>query len=213
VKIAFAFCATLSVATARTNLEAQLVYPVNFQVGVSTASAKRNVSLNDAVSDRIDASIKGIEGFISPRQGGVGIGGRILSGSYQGEDFTLREGRLFVGQNWFRVELGYGERSLHGTDSTALFTRAGARSIVVIGGTGASISFSGSKYLQGDFSHSKNATEKPDGWEGETGIYYTAPRIPVFAQIGYRTEYFKLGDRAEHVSGIVFGAGLWLGGR
>jgi hypothetical protein len=195
-------------------LAAQVEYPVELRAGVMTGATRRDISLNDAVTDRLDASVKGIEAYLGPKSGGVGIGGRILSGTYGSDDFTQREARLFVGENWFQVEGAYGERSLIGTDSTILFTRAGARSTVQIGGTGVSISVSGAKTFQGDFSHSRSdKTRRPDGWEGESDIYYTAPRVPVFVQLGYRADYFKYQGRAEHMNGVVFGIGLWLGGR
>jgi hypothetical protein len=195
-------------------MRAQITYPVDFRVTATTASTKRNVSLDNAVTDRLNATVKGFEVFLGPRAGGGGIGGRILSGSFADKDFTLKEGQLFIGESWFRVEGAYGQRSMFGTDSTVLFSRVGARSIIQIGGTGVSISLAGSKYLVGDFSHSRTGTTpKPDGWEGETGLFYTAPTIPLFAQLGYRADYFKFHGRAEHMTGVVIGAGIWLSGR
>lgn len=195
-------------------LQGQITYPVNFRAGVFAGGTKRNVSLDNSVTGRLDASLKGFEAMISPAREAVGIGGRVMDGSFGGQKFSLKEGRIFVGESWFHVEAAYGERSVYGTDSTAVFSKAGLRSIVQIGGSGFSLSASGSKYFQGDFSK-KNAgsDDKPAGWEGETSLFYTAPKFPVFVQLGYRTEYFSFGKREEHQSGIIFGAGLWLGGR
>ncbi|HEX6575950.1 MAG TPA: hypothetical protein VF042_13360, partial [Gemmatimonadaceae bacterium] len=204
--------ALAGISAAKAN--AQVEYPVDLRIGGITGSTRRDVSINDEVTDRLDASVKGIEAYIGAKGGGMGIGGRIMNGTYGTVDFTQREARLFVGENWFRLEGAYGERSLSGTDSTVLFIRAGARSIVQIGGTGVSISISGAKTFQGDFSHSRSeTTRKPDGWEGESSVMYTAPKIPVYVQLGYRADYFKYRGRAEHMNGVVFGMGIWLGGR
>ena len=193
---------------------AQVEYPVDLRIGGITGGTRRDVSVNNEVTDRLDASVKGFEAYLGAKGGGVGLGGRILNGTYGTDDFTQREARLFVGENWFRLEGAYGERSLVGTDSTVLFIRAGARSIVQVGGTGVSISISGAKTFQGDFSHSRSdGSRKPDGWEGESSVFYTAPKIPIYVQLGYRADYFKFQGRAEHMNGIVFGMGIWLGGR
>jgi hypothetical protein len=194
--------------------EAQTDWPVEFQIGGITGNAKRNISLSDSVTDRLSSSTNGIEAYVAPRAGGAAIGGRILTGSFGADKFKLREGRVFLGTNVFSLEGAYGERSLWGTDSTVLFIRAGLRSTIPIGGTGVSVRLTGSKYLRGDFSHGRSGNSAaPDGWEGESDLFYTAPRIPVFAQLGYRTEFFRYRARSESMNGLVFGAGLWLGGR
>jgi hypothetical protein len=199
--------------TVTPRLQSQIVYPVNFRFELQTAGGHRNASIDDIASGQLKTSIKGIEAYLSPRTSGVGIGGRWLSGDFGDDEFKIKEGRLLLGENWFRIEAGYGERSLIGTDSTARFTRVGIQSIVQIGGVGVSLKVSGSIYLRGDFSGSKPKPDDPSGWEGETGIYYNTPRVPLFAKLGYRTEYFERGPRAEHLSELVFGTGIWLGGR
>jgi hypothetical protein len=175
------------------------------------------------VVDRTSSSLKGIEAEITALGGGPGIGGRILDGTIGGAKMSLKEGRVFVGEDVFRIEGAFGQRSLYGTDSLFLFTRAGARSTIRVGGSGFAVMLSGSKYFKGDFQNKKTATTTtagstatstdPDGWEGETGFSYSTPKVPVFVQLGYRSEYFKLGTRAEHLSGVVLQTGLWLGGR
>jgi hypothetical protein len=73
------------------------------------------------------------------------------------------------------------------------------------------VSVNGSAYFPGNL-----ASDQPDklkGWEGETDILYVVPKVPIFVQLGYRTEYFSLDKRAEHLSGVLFGTGLWLGRR
>jgi len=195
-------------------VEAQIAYPVDFRASVLTSGTKRNVSLDNTVTGRLDAAVTGFEASVSPASGGGGIGGRILQGNFGADSFLMREARVFIGDKAFFIEGAYGERSLLGSDSTALFSRAGIRSTIPIGGSGVWLSVSGAKYFQGDFSKKDAASpEKADGWEGETAILYATPRFPAFLRFGYRTEYFEIGAREEHMSGLVLGLGLWLGGR
>jgi hypothetical protein len=193
----------------------QNTYPLDFHVGLFTAATKRNSSIDDIVTDRSSTSVKGIEAFLAPPNGAGGFAMRILDGTYGNGKLKLREGRIFLGENGLRVEGAYGQRSILGSvDTLVRFARAGLRSVTRIGGSGFSLNVSGSKYFSGDLSNKKSdATDKLNGWEGETAIAYTAPRIPVFVQIGYRAEYFTFGNRAEYLNGVVLGTGVWLGGR
>ena len=209
----FGVCALALLGSANP-LAGQISYPVDFRAGVFTGGTKRNVAVDNSVTERLDASVKGFEVMLSGAQGTAGLGGRYMDGTFGTEKLTIREGRVFVGESWFRVEGAYGDRSIFGIDSTVTFIRAGARSIVRIGGSGISLSASGSKYFAGDFWKKKPVeSSKTDGWEAETAIFYTTPRIPAFLQLGYRTEYFSFGNREEHVSGVLLGMGVWLGGR
>lgn len=196
-------------------VESQISYPVDLRVGVHTASTKRNTSLGNVVSDETTASMKGLEATISSPGGGAGIGGRVLQGTFD-DDVSVKEGFVQVGIPDFSLTGTFGQRSVWGTDSAVNYVRVGARSIIRIGGSGVSLLFSGSKYLppKFDITSDKESTDpEPDGWEGETGIFYTAPRAPIYVQLGYRTEYFSLGQRDESLHGVIFGVGLWLGGR
>jgi hypothetical protein len=210
---------TLATAIISNWVAAQVPTSVEFKVGVETASTKRNVSLSDAIVDRASSSIRGLEAELTPLSGGPGIGGRILDGTFGDATMSFKEGKFFLGEDVFRVEGGYGQRSMFGTDSLILFSRVGARSTIRIGGSGVAVTMSGSKYFKGDFTSKKNETSTTttptdaDGWEGETGVSYSTMKVPVFVQVGYRSEYFKYGARAEHLSGLILQTGLWLGGR
>lgn len=186
--------------------------PTRFRLGVNTASTKRNTTLADDITRRPSAAVRGFEAAVSTSKEEVGISTRLLSGSYDDDDFTLREARIFVGGPWFQIEGGYGQRSVSGTDSLALFARAGLRSMVQVGGSGVSLGAAASKYFDGDFTN-EEPSNKVEGWEGETNIFYTFARVPVYLQLGYRHEYFLSGVRAENMSGLILGTGLWFGGR
>lgn len=201
----------LSTASA---LRSQTTYPLDFHIGIQTATTKRAGSVDDIVSARTSASVKGIEAFLAPPNGGGGFAGRVLEGSFPDGKLKLKEGMIFLGEDGIRVEAAYGQRSIFGKDSLASFTRVGLRSIIRIGGSGFSLNFSGSKYFTGDFTKNKtDAAARAGGWEGETGLFFTAPKYPVFAQLGYRAQYFSFGTQAEHNGGFILGTGLWLGGR
>ena len=187
--------------------------PARFRFGVNTASTKRNTTLSGAITRRPTTAVQGLEAVVSTSKEEGGISARLLSGSYDDADFTLREARAFIGGPWFQIEGGYGQRSLAGTDSLSAFARAGLRSGVQVGGSGISLGVAASKYFDGDFSNDKHSSAKVQGWEGETNIFYTFSRVPLYMQLGYRHEYFSSGDRAENMSGLVLGTGLWFGGR
>lgn len=209
----------LAAAVAPKLANAQATFPVDFKIGVHTASTKRNTSLSDVIDSRATASVRGVDAILSSPDGEAGIGGRLLQATYPDGDFTLQEVMLFVGQQSFHLEGGYGKRSLFATDSTETFARAGAKAMIDIGGSGVALDARGSAYFPGDFKKQKATTaggKDPSsilGWEGETNIYYTLSRIPIYFQLGYRLHYFKFGERAEDMHGVVLGTGLWLGGR
>ena len=193
-------------------LLAQDPYPVDLRIGVQTASTKRNTSLSDAVTARMSATVTGFEATLSGDDGAVGIGGRLLRGSYENGDYSLKEVRGFIGGSWFQIQGAYGQRSLFGTDSMFTFAKPGARLVIPIGGSGVSLTMSGAKYFPADFGGKKTELTKTDGWEGETGLFYLFPVVPLYAQFGYRNEYFRQGTREENLSGLVLGIGLWVGG-
>src|SRR5262249_28117941 len=109
------------------------------------------------------------------------------------------------------------------------FVRAGFRSIVNVGASGVAIMLSpsyiipvniGSKDNSSSGGSSSATSDKPTpyGWEGETAIYYTLPKIPIYVHAGYRLEYFAMKQGStyphqEEMSGLNLGVGLWLGGR
>jgi hypothetical protein len=191
---------------------AQVTYPVDFRIGVQSSSARLSQSLDDVLGTRESFSLRSFDISLAAAAGEAGIGGRLAEGKPGVGQFKHREARIFLGQHWFRVEAAYGDRSVYSGDSTALYSRAGIRSTVPIGGTGLSLGVAGSKYFRGNFT-GDSAKVDPSGWEGETNIYYTVKQIPVFAQLGYRVEHFTYRESADYIRGIVFGGGLWLGGR
>lgn len=215
----FRFIALSIVTAAITSVpaSAQGGSALGLRIGIQSENTKRNSSLSDVVTPGTSASLQAIEGVLSPADGGAGIGGRLIQGTMDGRDFLLREGRLFVGPLYFHVEGAYGERSVSGTDSMATFARAGLKSIVQIGGSGVAVILSGSKYFEPRFTKKKTtdgiSEPVPDGWEAETSLYYTAPRVPVFARVGYKTEYFSFGNREENLHSVIIGTGLWIGAR
>lgn len=194
-------------------LRSQDSFPIDVRIGVHTASTKRNTSLANEITARSSGTVTGLEATVEAAGGGVGIAGRLLSGSYENGDLSSKEVRGFIGGEWFRIEGAYGQRSAFGTDSMFNVVKAGARLMIPVGGSGVLLALGGSKYFPGDFSEKRSDLTETDGWEGETALFYTLPMVPVYLQFGYRNEYFKQGTRAENLSGLIFGGGLWVGGR
>jgi hypothetical protein len=122
---------------------------------------------------------------------------------------------LYLGAREFEIEGAYVQRRQVDRDSTDVFARAGIRSVNRIGGTGISVMLSGSGYIP--IPKSDTGSSKPGralrGWEGETAIYYTWDRLPIYLHLGYRFEYFAVRNTSEDLSGLNLGIGAWLGGR
>ena len=89
----------------------------------------------------------------------------------------------------------------------------GVSSTMAIGGSGLRTNIAGAFYAPGGQSKDKVKS----GLEGEASILYHLPVVPLFLQVGYRTELFttKSGTREtpEEVRGVRIGGGLQLGGR
>jgi hypothetical protein len=99
---------------------------------------------------------------------------------------------------------------------------AGVSSTITIGGTGLRTNFMAAMYIpagqkSGGATASGSSAELDKGMEGEASLMYTVPKLPLFLQVGYRTEVFtsKAGTRTtpEEVRGLKVGGGLQLGGR
>jgi hypothetical protein len=183
-------------------------YPFDLRIGLISSSVHRNFTVDPspAISTQ-NASLHGYEGTLSTAEGEAGIGGRSLQGSFGGRPMLLREGKLFVGAREFEIEGAYVQRRQAGRDSTDTFARAGLRSINRIGGSGVSVMLAGSAYIPIPKHDTGSATPSRSlrGWEGESAIYYTWDRLPIYLHLGYRFEYFAARTESEEMSGLNIG--------
>jgi hypothetical protein len=112
----------------------------------------------------------------------------------------------------FHVIAGYGRRA-RGTSLTENFVgygRAGAGTAIGLGSSGIMLEVAGGALFGARSNLSDIASV---GREGEVSVFYQLPRgLPLFAQLGYRYQWFKNRDRAgtssEETSALVLGVGL-----
>jgi hypothetical protein len=167
--------------------------------------------------DTAKGSIKGVDVLL--RAKAIGIGFRSLSGTYGKQPHvTSADARIYLFPPVFSVMVGAGRRALWSdlnatTPSQFDIGIVGVSSTMAIGGSGLRTNVAGAVYLPGGQSKDK----VKGGMEGEASILYRFPVVPLFVQLGYRTELFtaKAGTREtpEEVRGIRIGGGLQLGGR
>lgn len=167
--------------------------------------------------DTAKGSIKGVDVLL--RNNAIGIGVRSLTGTFGKQPHvTSADARLYLLPRVFSLMLGAGRRALWSdlnATSPSQFDIgiAGVSSTVAIGGSGLRTNIAGSYYIPAG----KSADRIKSGMEGEASILYRFPMLPLFVQVGYRTELFttKAGTREtpEEVRGVRVGGGLQLGGR
>lgn len=186
--------------------------------------SERSMEFNDAITTKT-AQIKGIDVLLRAKY--IGLQFKSLSGLYEGQpNVTSADLRVLLFPPQFSIMIGAGRRALwsdlNATSPTQFdLGMAGVSSTIVIGGTGLRTNLTAAVYLPaGQKSAGGAATsgaELDKGMEGEASIIYRVPKLPFFAQVGYRTEVFtsKNGTRTtpEEVRGLKVGGGLVLGGR
>jgi len=189
-----------------------------FRVGGFTGTAERNYAFNKNVQAG-SGSLKGVEVLL--RSSFIGISARSQSGTFtntvggaQQPDVIGADANLLLGPPAFTVSLGVAKRALSSTLATQVYTfaRAGVQLSYVIGGSGLRAQVGAWGYAP----PSSDSTMKVGG-EGEGSLIYTLPRVPVYLQLGYRTEVFtsktKTTETPEEVRGLRIGGGLQFGGK
>jgi hypothetical protein len=199
-----------------------------FRVGGFMQNGQRNYAFNSTVNGGT-GSLKGVEVLL--RGGGVGLSVRSQTGTFTTStycdptgcnpssgtqpDVTSADASLLLGPRAFTVFLGASKRALTDVDLNVTqvytFARVGAQMNFVIGGSGLSAQIGGWGYVPAD-----QETMKIGG-EGEGSIIYTPPKLPIYLQLGYRTEVFTskttTTQTPEEVRGLRLGGGIQFGGK
>lgn len=188
-------------------------------------NSERSLEFNDDITTKT-AQIKGIDVLL--RTKAIGLQIKSLSGLYEGQpNVTSADARILLFPPVFTVMVGAGRRALWSDLNATSPTQfdigiAGVSSTVTIGGTGLRTNLSAAMYIPVKPKatagpQATGGTEMEKGMEGEASLIYRFPKVPFFAQVGYRTEIFtsKNGARTtpEEVRGVKIGGGLALGGR
>ena len=196
------------------------------RIGGFMINSERSMEFNNTVTTKT-APIKGLD--VLARAKFIGLQFKSLTSEFEGQpNITSADLRLLLFPKQFSIMIGAGRRalwsSLNETSPTQFdLGMAGVSSTFTIGGTGLRTNFMAAMYIPAGQKSAGNATasggsaELDKGMEGEASLMYTVPKLPLFLQVGYRTEVFtsKAGTRTtpEEVRGLKVGGGLQLGGR
>lgn len=196
-------------ATAR-DVEAQRSYPVDLQVYPVTQSARRQaIAPGDDAPISSTSTIRGIEAFLLPSGGGLGIFGRHHTSSLGDRNAPLlQEAGLLIGDGGFRLEAAYSARRHLPQDSVIAFLRGGFAATSILGTSGVALRLRAGYFVPID--RFNGGGQETDGWEGETTLAYTWDRYPLSAQLGYRIERLRVVDFEEETSALTLGVGIWM---
>jgi hypothetical protein len=145
------------------------------------------------------------------------VHGRLLRATAGSDDLHSMEAGLLLTNRFIGVEASYARRGSY-SPSTGLahgriaeFGRAGLRTQMGLGGTGLSLHLRANAYVP--TWRAESAEDDVEGWDGETGLTYAAPTLPVSATLGYRLERFRIFGVEQEVSALTFAVAFTLLGR
>lgn len=189
---------------------------VELRVGGIMISGERSYEFLSNV-ESATGSIKGVDFLLRGKAAGISF--RSLTGTFGTQPHvTSADARLLLFPQVFSIMVGAGRRALWSDFNATSPTQfdvgiAGVSSTVRIGGSGLRTNVSAALYLPAGQTKDKIKS----GMEGEASVLYAIPKLPVFVQLGYRTELFTAkgpnSETPEEVRGIRIGGGLQLGGR
>ncbi len=188
--------------------------PVHFLLFGYTQSAEVRTTNGTATQDA-SGSIGGVEFLLTPRNGGIGVHGRMLST----DGPQIMEGGLLIGSRRFSLDLAYQMRNgyspdgvgITNFDSTYAFARGGFRSRANLGNTGFTVGLRAGYYVA--IPSDEDPGPELEGWEGETQLAWSWSRFPLTLLMGYRIERFLVWDIEQEVSAFSIGGGLAFGRR
>jgi len=180
--------------------------------------AKRDVALDAATAGLSSGPLGGFELSVRGRWLGISadaIGGSLAAPAASGstDRIARAEARVQVGPRLFSLEGGYVRRVVAGPLGATPYScaRAGAASLIEVGGTGLTARLAAGVYLAGQGVSGATVS----GHEIVTSLEYRLARTPLVLTVGYRAELFTVTSggtqRGETLDGIVLGGGIELG--
>lgn len=186
--------------------------PVHFLLFGYTQSAEVRNTNGVTTSDE-SGSLSGVEFLLTPRNGGIGLHGRMLTS----DGPAITEGGIVIGSRRFSLDLAYMMRNGFNPvnslpyDSTYAFARGGFRSRANLGNTGFTLGVRGGYYV--GIPSDQDPGPELEGWEGETQLAWSWSRFPLTVLMGYRIERFMVWGREQEVSALSLGGGVAFGRR
>lgn len=213
-RIAQAFVLALVGAQGTPALAQEEVPWRELRVGAIALSAVRNAAFGQDVS-AATGSMTGGELFAS--LGGAGLRVRVGGGAFTEDgggalgDVVQGEASLFLGSREVALEGGVGRRAFAGNRSTLVvnYSRAGLAVTIPVGTSGFEGRIIGAGILP------LGSELELTGYELETGLFWFAKRLPIYAALGYRYDRVTLAaegaERPEELGAAFAGMGLSLG--
>ena len=216
-----AYLTALALGAAST-LGAQSSSGFELRLSGFSMNADRSLAFASPTPTTKTAPIRGVDFLIRGRFAGIAVR------SYSSADFdkgtniqpniTSADARLLLFPQVFTVMVGAGRRALwtelnKTSPNVYDIGIAGISSTSNIGGSGVRTNIQAAVFVPAG----KAKDKLKGGMEGEASVSYVFPVVPLFVQVGYRTEVFttkgSTGETPELVRGVKVGAGLLLGGR
>lgn len=189
---------------------------IELRIGGMFISGDRSYEFFNTVQNEV-GSIKGVDFLFRGKAAGVSF--RSMSGTFGTQpNVASADARLLLFPPVFTIVVGGGRRALWSDLNADAPTQydvgiLGVSSTVRIGGTGLRTNINAAVYAPAG--ESKDRLK--GGMEGEASLLYAIPRMPLYLQVGYRTEVFTAKrpdfEVPEEVRGIRLGGGLQFGGR
>jgi hypothetical protein len=190
--------------------------------GVISDGITRAMAFGDSPSFKRSSRITGVE-FLARSIGSGGVQLRYAKGELDGAStddsagpLEYVDGRFLIGPRKFALAVGYLGRTQNVSSEKRRFdmARGGAQMTYQFEGAGIGFNLAGS-YLR-TVKKEKVDSLEAEGFEGETSVLYAIPRLPVYVQLGYRRELFRLFKddatlRREEVSGVMLSLGVQYG--
>jgi hypothetical protein len=190
--------------------------------GVVTDGVTRAMSLGESPSFKRSTRLNGVE-FLARSVNSGGVQLKYMKGELDGAltddsagPLEYVDGRFLIGGRKFAAALGYLGRTQNLNEEKRRFDmgRGGVQMTYQFEGAGIGFNFAGS-YLR-TVKKTKADSLEAEGFEGETSVLYSVPRLPVYVQLGYRRELFRLFKddatlRREEVSGVLLSLGVQYG--
>lgn len=194
------------------------------RVGGFMLSGERSYEFFNNV-ESTTGTMQGVEVLL--RTKAIGLSVRSLTSEFGTQPHvTSADARVVLFPPVFSIMVGAGRRALWSELNETAPTQfdigiAGVSSTIPIGGSGLRTYISGAVFLPAG--EAKDRVDK--GMEGEAALLYTLPKVPLFLQVGYRTELFtskgaptgpgtaQADLRPEEIRGIRVGGGIQFGGR
>ncbi len=147
---------------------------------------------------------------------GLRVRARLLRGT-RGDDLESLDAGIVYWIGPIGVEGAWAQRASYSPrtglahDRMADFARAGLRAGIDLGVTGFAMHLRANAYVP--TRESTVLDDDMEGWDGETGLTYGHPGLPVTATLGYRIERFRIFGVEQEVSALTFALGFTLFGR